>query len=319
MKGDLHALFCENIKVKFLCVTRLVRIVKPNFKQRRYYDSRSFYKTQEGIAVQNQENKINSPWTGMVKVDDTALAVTDTGGLGIPVLYLNGQFANQGYWKKVVAELGPNYRHITYDERARGKSKKSHDYSFAACVRDVDAILAARRVVQVLVVGWSYGAYIAAHWVSQNPKRALGAVMVDAPYPDDWLDDAMEKRIRKMFGRMSWFIPLLRPFGVFSQLNAEQMASINIELGVVSRKSELRPVLNNISVPVRYVVASGTSLGSRKGELEKIRESLALVIDSNPNIQISAKVPSNHVAVLRNDYHAVADAVRQIQPSTMVV
>jgi hypothetical protein len=38
----------------------------------------------------------SSTWTGMVPVDDTALAVTDTGGPGIPVLYLNGQFATQG-------------------------------------------------------------------------------------------------------------------------------------------------------------------------------------------------------------------------------
>lgn len=45
-------------------------------------------------------------WTGMVAVDDTSLAVTDTGGTGIPVVYLNGQFATQGYWRRVVAELG---------------------------------------------------------------------------------------------------------------------------------------------------------------------------------------------------------------------
>lgn len=44
-----------------------------------------------------------SHWTGMVPVDDTALAVTDTGGPGIPVLYLNGQFATQGYWRRVLA------------------------------------------------------------------------------------------------------------------------------------------------------------------------------------------------------------------------
>ena len=42
----------------------------------------------------------------MVPVDDTALAVTDTGGPGIPVVYLNGQFATQGYWQRVIADLG---------------------------------------------------------------------------------------------------------------------------------------------------------------------------------------------------------------------
>jgi hypothetical protein len=105
-----------------------------------------------------------SKWTGIVPVDDTALAVTDTGGPGIPVVYLNGQFATQGYWRRVIAELGTGWRHITYDERARGKSKRSADYSFEAAVRDVDAVLAARGVDRALVVGWSYGAFVGAHW-----------------------------------------------------------------------------------------------------------------------------------------------------------
>ena len=35
----------------------------------------------------------DSTWTGMVPVDDTALAVIDTGGPGRSVAYLNGQFA----------------------------------------------------------------------------------------------------------------------------------------------------------------------------------------------------------------------------------
>src|SRR5215813_9687749 len=101
----------------------------------------------------NSASPNSSTWTGMVPVEDTALAVTDTGGTGIPVVYLNGQFATQGYWRRVIAELGPAWRHITFDERARGKSKRSADYSFAVAVRDVDAVLAARDVDRPLLVG----------------------------------------------------------------------------------------------------------------------------------------------------------------------
>ncbi|MFI9598120.1 alpha/beta fold hydrolase [Nonomuraea sp. NPDC052265] len=66
----------------------------------------------------------------MLSVDDTALAVTDTGGTGIPVRYFNGNTATQGYWRHVIAELGTGWRHITYDMRGRGKSKRSADHSF---------------------------------------------------------------------------------------------------------------------------------------------------------------------------------------------
>ncbi|MFF5313716.1 alpha/beta fold hydrolase [Streptomyces massasporeus] len=180
-------------------------------------------------------------WAGMVPVEDTALAVTDTGGPGTPVLYLNGQFATQGYWRHTLAELGPGWRHITYDERARGKSKRSADYSFEAAVRDVDAVLAARGVDRALLVGWSYGAVVAAHWAGRNPERTVGAILVDGAFPYDWLDDAMEQRIRKLFRRMGWVLPLLRPTGPTPRMTAEEQANSNIELGRLSRAHELGP------------------------------------------------------------------------------
>ncbi|MFD0339643.1 alpha/beta fold hydrolase [Streptomyces sp. NPDC127117] len=263
--------------------------------------------------VENSTSPTDEEWTGMVPVDDTALAVTDTGGPGIPVVYLNGQFATQGYWRRTIAELGGGWRHITYDERARGrKSKRSADYSFAAAVRDVDAVLDARGVDRALVVGWSYGAFVAAHWAGRNPDRALGAVMVDGAFPYDWLDEAMEQRIRKMFRRMGWFLPLLRPTGLAPRMTAEQQADSNIEIGVISRERELGPVLDNITVPVRYVVASGTSLGSKGDEQERIRAGLDRVYERNSNIRLGAKVASNHGAILKKDFPAIADAVREV-------
>jgi len=262
--------------------------------------------------TKNSTSPAKSKWTGMVPVDDTALAVTDTGGPGIPVVYLNGQFATQGYWRRVIAELGSGWRHITYDERARGKSKRSADYSFEVAVRDVDAVLAARGVDRALLVGWSYGAYVAAHWASRNPDRALGAVLVDGAYPYDWLNEAMEQRIRKLFRRLGWFMPLLRPTGLVPRMTAEQQADSNIELGVISRERELGPVLDDITVPVRYVVASGTSFGSRGDEQEQIRTSLDAVTARNPNIKVSEKVASSHGAILRKDFRAIAEAVREV-------
>jgi pimeloyl-ACP methyl ester carboxylesterase len=253
----------------------------------------------------------HAAWTGMVPVDDTALAVTDTGGAGRPVLYVNGHFATQGYWRRVVAELGRGWRHVTYDERARGrKSKRSADYSFAAWIRDADAVLAARGVDRPILAGWSYGALVAAHWASRHPDRTVGAVLVDGAYPYDWLDEAMEQRIRKLYRRMGWFMPLLRPTGLTARMTAGQMADSNIELGRLSRARELGPVLDSITVPVRYVVASGTSFGSRSDEQEQIRTSLDAVTARNPNIQVR-KVASGHGAILRRDFRAVAAAVRE--------
>ena len=252
-------------------------------------------------------------WTGMVPVDDTALAVTDTRGSGMPVIYLNGQFATQGYWRRVIAELGRDWRHITYDERARGRrSGRSADYSFESAVRDVDAVLDARGIDRALVVGWSYGAFVAAHWASRNPNRAIGAVLVDGAQPHDWLTDEMEQGIEKTFRRLGWLMVPLRVTGLTPRMSAAEMAGCNIEVGRLARKRELGPVMDRITVPTRYVLASGTSFGSTGDGQETIRASVPAVVARNPHITIHAKVPSNHGAILRKDFRAIAEAVRGV-------
>lgn len=253
-----------------------------------------------------------SAWTGTVPVDDTALAVTDTGGPGIPVIYLNGHMASQRHWRRVIPELGTRWRHITYDMRGRGKSKRSADYSFETSVRDVDVVLAARGVERALAVGWSYGAFVAAHWASRNPDRAAGAVLVDGAQPHDWIDGIDVERMRKLWRRLNWLFVLLRPTGLAPRMTADQMADSNIECGKIARERELGPVMDNITVPTRYVLASGSSFGTKGDGQEQVRASVPNVCARNPNIKIHAKVPSNHGAILRKDFRAIAEAVREV-------
>lgn len=245
----------------------------------------------------------------MVPVDDTALAVTDTRGPGRPVVYLNGSYADQSYWRPVIAELGTDYRHITYDERARGKSKRSADYSFEACLRDVDAVLEATGVDRPLVVGWSYGAALAAHWAERNPDRVLGVVSVDGAVPYGLTDEEGRERIRKLFRRMRFLLPLLRPLGMAARMTADQHAEINIEINEIS--AAIGPVLDRVTCPVRYVLATGANLGGGQEEMEQMRASLDPVLARNPNLKVSAKVASNHSHILRKDSRAVAEAVRE--------
>ncbi|MFE7746232.1 alpha/beta fold hydrolase [Nocardia sp. NPDC057455] len=250
-----------------------------------------------------------STWTGMVPVDDTALAVTDTGGPGRPVVYLNGAYADQSHWRHAIAELGSEYRHITFDERARGKSKRSADYSFEACLRDVDAVLAARGVQQPILVGWSYGAATAVHWADRNPDRVAGVVCVDGAMPYGLTGEEGRERIRKLFRRMRLLLPLVRPLGLAARMSADQHAEVNIEVNEIN--AAIAPVLDRVSCPVRYVLATGANLGGGEEEMEQVRASLDPVLAHNPKVQVSAKVASNHSHILRKDFRAVAQAVRE--------
>ncbi|GLZ76614.1 hypothetical protein Afil01_14210 [Actinorhabdospora filicis] len=83
-----------------------------------------------------------TPWTGLIPVGDTAPAATDTGGPGVPVVHLNGQFATRGYWKNVIAELGPGFRHLAISAKVAGTHGtilRKDAPAIAAAVREVAA------------------------------------------------------------------------------------------------------------------------------------------------------------------------------------
>ncbi|MFF0776574.1 alpha/beta fold hydrolase [Nonomuraea wenchangensis] len=252
----------------------------------------------------------------MVPVDDTALAVTDSRGPGQAVVYLNGSYASQRSWRRVIAELGPRWRHLTYDERARGKSKRSADYSFEGCLRDVDAVLDATGVERPLLVGWSYGAALAVHWADRNPDRIAGVVSVDGAIPWGLTGEENRERIRRAFRAMRLGLPLARPFGLAASMSAAQHAQVNIEINEVC--AALEPVLDRLSCPVRYILASGANLGGGAEEMEQMRASLDPVLRRNPNLRVSAKVESNHTQILRKDFRAIAAAVREAAAAAQV-
>jgi pimeloyl-ACP methyl ester carboxylesterase len=232
------------------------------------------------------------------------------------VVYLNGSYASQRHWRPVINDLGPKWRHITYDERARGKSKKSADYSFEACVRDLDAVLKARGVERPLLVGWSYGALLGVQWAARYPDRVAGVVGVDGPFPVGWTDEARHDYIRRGFHKARWLLPLVRLVGNAARMSAAQHAEINIEAHKIH--AALEPVLESVTVPVRYVVASGEALGSKEDWQEQMRTTLDPVRARNPNLTISAKVASNHGSIVRKDFHAIGEATRELATLTQL-
>ncbi|MFC5909573.1 alpha/beta fold hydrolase [Streptacidiphilus monticola] len=258
----------------------------------------------------------DTTWTGMVPVEDTALAVSDTRGPGRPVVYLNGSYATQKNWRRVIAELGGGYRHITFDERARGRSERSADYSFEACLRDIDAVLGATGAERPLLVGWSYGAALALHWATRHPDRVAGVVMVDGGYPWDYLAtvdggrEAGKEQIRKMFRRFGPLMPLFRPFGLAARMSAAEHAEVNIELNEIVAASD--PVFDLVTFPMRFLVASGASLGGTAEGLAAMRATLDPVLARNPNVRVSATVGSKHTTIVREDFAAIAAAVREV-------
>ncbi|WP_431905362.1 alpha/beta fold hydrolase [Amycolatopsis thermoflava] len=187
-------------------------------------------------------------WTGMSTFEDTALDVTNIRGPDRSVRAWTGQ----RQWRR---------------------SRRSADCSFEACGRDLDAT----GVERPILVGWSYGATLAAHWAARNPQRVAGVVTVDGAMPYGLTGEEGQERIRQMFHRMRFLLPLARPFGLAARMSAEQHAEVN---------------------------------GAE--EMEASRASLEPVLARNPNLRISAKVAGNHSKILQKDFRTFAEAVREV-------
>jgi pimeloyl-ACP methyl ester carboxylesterase len=174
--------------------------------------------------------------------------VSDTCGPGIPLVYLNGCYADRSHWRRVIADLGTDYRHITYDERARGKSERSADYSFEACLQDLVAVVKARGVNRPLLVGWSYGATLTVYWADRNPDRIAGVVVVDS-FPVGLTGETGRERIRKLFRRWRLLFLIASRLGLAARMTADQHAEVNIEANEMSAATA--PVLERLTCPVR--------------------------------------------------------------------
>lgn len=259
--------------------------------------------------------KIHTPWAGQVKVTDATLRVRDSGGPGPSVLYLNGCYADQNSWHRVLSELrGHDLRHIRFDARGRGASSTSKNYSFCACLTDITSVLNARNVTHPILVGWSYGATLAAYWAEKNPGRVSGIVAVDGALPFGLTGKHGQDEIRRLFKRLAWIFPIASRFGLAGKMSAEQHAQINIEAN--EKSAFCAPILSALRCPVLYVLGTGGHLGASHLIMEQGRAKIHPICKTTPNLQVFAKVKSNHASILRRDAPMVATAIGRLAELT---
>lgn len=242
-----------------------------------------------------------------VPVADTVLDCNDTEGDGQPVLLLNGGFATQRYWKGVLPLLTGRYRVVTFDGRARGKSRTSSDYSFAGGLDDVTAVLDATGLKRPILVGWSYGAAIAVQYAVQHPDKVPGVVCIDGAFPLAPIDDALRDRIRKQFRSYAIPMKILAALGLGTRMSPAQAAEANIEL--LELLSGFAAVFAQTQCPVTFINATGKHLGAKEEEVREMRANLDAVVASNPNVTVFATVPSSHTRIVAKHPDTIAAAV----------
>lgn len=116
-------------------------------------------------------------------------------GTGLPVLLTHGYSATSEMWSGQVEALRDRYRVITWDMRGHGKSDSPEDpgqYSEAATVDDMAAVLGACGVDRAVIGGLSLGGYMSMAFHLRYPEMVKALMLFDTGpgYKSDSARDA---------------------------------------------------------------------------------------------------------------------------------
>jgi pimeloyl-ACP methyl ester carboxylesterase len=102
-------------------------------------------------------------------------------GEGPPVVFVHGAIMDHRMWTTQMDALGDEFTTVAYDVRGHGRTGGSDvpTYTVALYVEDLDALLTALGLDQVVLCGLSLGGCIAQAYASRYPERVAGLVLAD--------------------------------------------------------------------------------------------------------------------------------------------
>lgn len=106
------------------------------------------------------------------------IAYQDSGGDGIPVIFSHGLFMDHTMFDAQVAAFAPDYRCITWDERAHGATQWSGDFTYWDSGRDLLAMMDALGIERAIHVGMSQGGILGIRAALTAPDRFIGLVQL---------------------------------------------------------------------------------------------------------------------------------------------
>jgi len=99
-------------------------------------------------------------------------------GKGPVIIFVSGLGGTAAYWKPQVASFANDFTVVTYDQRGSGMSDHpSGPYSIETLVDDLQALIAALRLVRPVLIGHSTGGAIGQILAARQPDLLAGMVL----------------------------------------------------------------------------------------------------------------------------------------------
>ncbi|MEI5908903.1 alpha/beta hydrolase [Bacillus spongiae] len=125
--------------------------------------------------------------------DQVGLYYEDVGD-GTPVIFIHGVWMSSKFFQKQTEFFSKNHRAILVDLRGHGQSSKvHHGHTVANYARDLHCFIEKLNLKDVVLVGWSMGAFVAWDYLQQfGEENVKGTVIVDElPSDFKWDDFSM--------------------------------------------------------------------------------------------------------------------------------
>lgn len=103
-------------------------------------------------------------------------------GSGQPIVLVHGNLSNRETWRNVLSLMPESLRAIAYDLRGHSRSARMFgDPGIADFVTDLDELRRECALSPMILVGQSFGAYIAAAYAARFPEQVCGLLLIAAP------------------------------------------------------------------------------------------------------------------------------------------
>jgi esterase len=219
------------------------------------------------------------------------------GGRGRPLLLCPGLNSTQADLHELTELLRRDYDVVTFDLRGHGLSSAADRYSFNGFLSDLVAVLAESNRLDLpeapVLVGYSLGADLAVHYVSEHPDTVAGLVLIDGAnaLPEPFITDADLAEFRAMAEDMATQQEAERSRGTARQvsLTAQDIHDLNLEIDVVRSRilDRYRKIDHPISMIMSTSIAGDGTEGRAPRHNQLWRAGIERLVHERPHISTS--------------------------------
>ena len=118
--------------------------------------------------------------TTRIRCNGVELAVDDSGGSGVAVVFSHGLLYSRRMWDAQVPALRARFRCIAYDHRGQGESEKPlQGMDMDTLAEDAAGLIGALGIAPVHFVGMSMGGFVGLRLAARRPELVRSLTLVD--------------------------------------------------------------------------------------------------------------------------------------------